>query len=230
MAAPRPRIDPELVVSSEEIREKLYGDELARLLRCEITPGSVECADLTYILHMTPGVTDVYIQEEMVGRYMYCCNRQTRETKCVLVQQSWLHSRLGEHLSCESGQHVTYLNDPFESAIPNDFKDELLDFKEISLKCMLEKYPKRESRGEPKKVPETRSQGRTRLEPGITPSAGARLGSSENRARLRRLQFQSQFGRSYCRLLVSERTAAATSSATTRLIVRSSTAITQYSR
>ena len=146
MASPRPQIQPDLITSNKEIRDKMYEEDLPRLMRCEITPGWVECADITHILDMTPGVTDVYIQDQMIGRYMLCCNRQSKEIKCVLVQQSWLHSRLGEHLSWESGQHVTYCNDPFESAIPYDFKDELLDFKEVSLKYMLEKYPKREAK------------------------------------------------------------------------------------
>ena len=69
MAAPRPRIDPELVTSMDQIRGMMYADDLARLMGCEITPSWIECADIIHILDMTPGVTDVYVQEEMVGRY-----------------------------------------------------------------------------------------------------------------------------------------------------------------
>ena len=87
MASPRPQIRPELIADSDENRDKMYEEDLPRFLRCEITPSWVECGDITHILDMTPG-KDVYIQETMVGRYMFCCNRQDMETQCVLIKQS----------------------------------------------------------------------------------------------------------------------------------------------
>ena len=89
-----------------------------------------------YILDMTPGITDVYVQQEMVNRYLYCCNRETNETKCVLVQQSWTHSRLGEHLSWDSGKHVDNPREPFQSGICNHYQSELKDFRPKALQLI----------------------------------------------------------------------------------------------
>ena len=127
MASPRPKIRPELIADSDETRAKMYEEDLPRYQRCSLTPSWVDCADISHILDLTPG-RDVYIQQEMVGRYIFCCNQEDGDTQTVLIEQSWVNTRLGEHIVWKSGQHHMYCNDPFESAIPDHFESELRDF------------------------------------------------------------------------------------------------------
>ena len=127
MASPPPPIQPELIAADDEARAKMYEEDWTRYQRCSLTPSWVDCADMSYILDMTP-TRDVYIQRNMIGHYVFCCNREDHDTRIVLIEESWVNTRLGEHIEWNSGRPTLYSDDDFTSAILKNFETELVEF------------------------------------------------------------------------------------------------------
>ena len=87
MASPPPPINRSTFVADDETRLKMYEEDWTRYQRCRLTPSYVERADMSYILDMSP-TKDLFIQRNMIGHYIFCCNTEDHETRMVLIEES----------------------------------------------------------------------------------------------------------------------------------------------
>ena len=84
---PPPPPDARTNIADDETRLEQYQADWLLYQRCKLTPDYVEFGDMSYILDMTPP-RDLFIQRNMIGHFVYCCNRDLHETRVVEIAES----------------------------------------------------------------------------------------------------------------------------------------------